>query len=223
MACHRRGLLVAECRSGAAQQSAPSAPARRPRRPRPTTRSRAPPARASACASRANLFRERVAGHSRLRRAGSPAARAGAARASAPPSSAAIPASVANQRSVSARAARTLARELGQRRGDHLAERVVVVLRGPLEQLHDTWRRSPASASMTSSSGLSFSARHFRASSASECTTPMRRWRPKGTRTRMPGCGSDGAIARRQVIEQSAQRRIERDAQDGRVVKVSRL
>ena len=36
---------------------------------------------------------------------------------------------------------------------------------------------------------LEFFARHFRARRPSECTTPMRRWRPKGTRTRAPGGG----------------------------------
>ena len=51
-------------------------------------------------------------------------------------SSAASPASVANQRSVSARDGGAFAREFGQRRGDHLAQRVVVVLRRPFEQLH---------------------------------------------------------------------------------------
>jgi hypothetical protein len=51
-------------------------------------------------------------------------------------SSPAIPASVANHRSVSARAGEPSASESRQGCGDHRAERVVVVLGGPLEQLH---------------------------------------------------------------------------------------
>ena len=179
---HRHGLLLAQApvRCRAAGRRRRLRPAR-PRHLRPRRRSRAPPARASACASPRTVS----ASASLV----TPSARAqgleqlALARRALQSQSERRESRLGREPAFGERArGGAFARELGQRRGDHLAERVVVVLRRPLEQLHhlrvDDRRRVDDLEHR-----LEFFRRHFRAS-----------WRANARRR--PGAGGRRARAR---------------------------
>ena len=77
----------------------------------------------------------------------------------APAPAPAVPPRVARQRSTRAAGRRPVAQGLGQGGGDHLAERMVVVVGGPAQQLHQRAHRAAAVASSTSCTDLSALAR----------------------------------------------------------------
>jgi hypothetical protein len=103
------------------------------------------------------------------------------------------------------------AREFGQRRGQNFPERVVVVLRRPFRELHEALVEHRRLVEHLEH-GLEFFARQFGAVGVGDHEAHFS-LAPEGHAHARTDLRQGRRVARRKVIEQPAQRRIERDAQ----------